>query len=117
MQCEIYGPVVTDNKILKGKDYVLCREAMRNITEAVNRIKIEKFMEGRDEELSFLAGLVKGINDSLNLSNEGKNFELFKIRWKAVEEYLENFASYLAEEQWCRRISSRLYVSISNTIC
>ena len=42
---------------------------MRNITEAVNRIKIEKFMEGRDEELSFITGLVKGINDSLNLFN------------------------------------------------
>ena len=47
-------------------------------------------MEGRDEELSFLAGLVKGINDSLNLSNEGMNVELFKIRWKGVEEYLKN---------------------------
>jgi len=48
VQNEIYGPSVTDNTILKGTNYILCREAMRNLTEAVNRIKIERFLQGRE---------------------------------------------------------------------
>ena len=93
VQCEIYGPVVTDNKILKGKDYLLCREAMRNLTEAVNRVKIEKFMEGRDKDLSVLSGMVQGINDCQNVSTEAEDVDheqVFKIRWKEVEEFLKN---------------------------
>ena len=30
---EIYGPGVTDGTIMKGEDYILCREAMRNLAE------------------------------------------------------------------------------------
>ena len=36
VQNEIYGPNVTDGTILNGTNYVLCREAMRNLSEAVN---------------------------------------------------------------------------------
>ena len=35
---EIYGPLVTENAILNGKDYVQSREAMRNLAESVNRV-------------------------------------------------------------------------------
>lgn len=49
VQNEIYGPSVTDNTILKGTNYILCREAMRNLTEAVNHIKIERFLREREQ--------------------------------------------------------------------
>ena len=47
---EIYGPGVTDGTIMKGGDYILCREAMRNLAKAINRIRILKFITKHEEE-------------------------------------------------------------------
>ena len=92
---EIYGPVVTDNKVLKGKDYVLCREAMRNFTEAVNRVKIEKFMQGRDDNVARLKDLVQELHDCFQFSGETEEvmpdrIEAFKSKWMEIKDYLEH---------------------------
>ena len=42
---EIYGPVVADNAVMAGKNYALSRGAMRNLSEAVDRIRLDEFKE------------------------------------------------------------------------
>ena len=93
VQNEIYGPTVTDETILKGKDYVLCREAIRNLGEAVERIKIEKFKNGRDEQFAKLGELVQDLFDDPSLSNDSdirlKSEEIFRRKWGAIKDYME----------------------------
>ena len=94
VQNEIYGPNVTDGTILKGTNYVLCREAMRNLTEAVNRVKIEKFMPGRDEQMQTLNDLVQNlIDNSLNDAVDDEN--IFRENWAATK---KNIGDHLFEE-------------------
>ena len=87
---ETYGPFVTENRVLKGKDYVLCREAMRFLTEAVNRANIVRFLEGRDSNLLRLKYLVQDFNDSQQISIETdglveKNIDMDGFRSKLME--------------------------------
>ena len=94
VQNEIYGPTVTDETILKGKNYVLCREAIRNLSEAVERIKIEKFMNGWDDQLTALHELVKDLfvdpslseNSEIRLTAE----DVFRVKWGAVKEFVKS---------------------------
>ena len=68
VQNEMYAPSVADETILKGKNYGLCREAIINLSEAVERMKIEKFMNGRDDQLAQLDELLRELFDDLSLS-------------------------------------------------
>ena len=73
VQNEIYGPTVTDTTIMKGGNYVLCREVMRNLAEAVNRVKMDKFLDGKQEEVSTLKQLVGSLVDTLDKIKDPKN--------------------------------------------
>ena len=41
----IFGPSVADNAVMMGKNYIQSRLAMRNLSEAVSRIRLDKFKE------------------------------------------------------------------------
>ena len=46
---EISGPVVAGHAVMSRKNYVLSRGAMRNLSEAANPIRLDKFKENFPE--------------------------------------------------------------------
>ena len=67
---------------------------MRNLTEAVNRVKIETFMPGRDEQMQTLNDLVQNlIDNSLNDAVDDEN--IFRENWAAIK---KNIGDHLFEE-------------------
>ena len=51
VQNEIFGPSVADDAVMMSKNYIQSSEAMRNLSEAVSRIRIDKFKEHRGKEI------------------------------------------------------------------
>ena len=94
VQDEIYGPVVTD-KILKGKDYVLSLEAMRNLAEAVNRVKFDIFMQNKADDVLFLKNLVHNLiddqhNNGEQLLNNKSLEQRFRNKWNDIKHHLND---------------------------
>ena len=48
---EIYGPSITDIKVMTGKDYVLSRGGMRILHEAISRMRFKKFESERQAKI------------------------------------------------------------------
>ena len=57
--------VYNDGTIMKGGDYILCRDAMRNLAEAINRIRILYFIAKHDEEYRLLTTLVRDVREEI----------------------------------------------------
>ena len=96
---EIYGPGVTDGTIMKGGDYILCREAMRNLAEAIYRIRILKFIAKHEEEYRLLATLVRDVSEELQ---SAPNEEILREKLNSVRKFVntnifEKFQSFLRE--------------------
>ena len=95
---EIYGPGVTDGTIMKSGDYILCRVAMRNLAEAINRIRILKFIAKHEEEYR-LTTLVRDVSEELQ---SAPNEEILREKWNSVRKFIntnisEKFQSFLCE--------------------
>ena len=82
---EIYGPGVTDGTIMNGGDYILCRDAMRNPAEAINRFKNL---------------IVRDVSKELQ---SAPNEEILREKWNSVRKFVntnifEKFQSFLRGE-------------------
>ena len=80
---------------MKCGNYILCREAMQNLTEAVNRVKIDKFFDEKQEQISSLKQLVGSLVDTLNRIDDPKNdtSELegaFKEKWDLTKHHIQD---------------------------
>ena len=96
---EIYGPGVTGGTIMKGGDYMLCRQAMRNLAETVNRIRILKFIAKHEEEYRLLTTLVRDVSEELQSAPDE---EILRGKWNFVRKFVntnifEKFQSFLRE--------------------
>ena len=54
VQNEIYGPAVTDNKVMTGSHYVVSRQALRILHEDVNRLRFAKFERQQQQKNAFI---------------------------------------------------------------
>ena len=71
VQNEIFGPTVTDNKVMTGKDYKLCRQGMRLLSESVERLRFEMFFNVN--RMNFQE-IVESVHD---IRNKPKSDDLF----------------------------------------
>ena len=83
---EIYRPLVTENAILTGKDYVQSREAMRNLAESVNRIRIEKF---KSTQLELLKPFDQLVADICSVLNEDRSEDRFLNAWTNLRSFVD----------------------------
>ena len=79
MQKEIFEPTVTDNKVMTGKNDQLCRQAIRFLSEAVERLGFEIFF---DENKMDLREIVEQVHRTLDDEN------LFREKWDAASDEL-----------------------------
>ena len=70
---------------------------MRFLTEAVNRAKIERFLEGRDSDLLRLKYLVQDLNDSQQISIETDGLEENNIDMDGFRRKLMEIRNYLKD--------------------
>ena len=63
---EIYGPLVTDHAVLSGKDYIQSREAMRNLSESVDRIRLDIFKLSNPDLLKPTESIVASLCEVFN---------------------------------------------------
>ena len=63
---------------MKGGDYILCRETMRNLAEEINRIRILKFIAKHEEEYRLLTTLVRDVSEELQ---SAPNEEILREKW------------------------------------
>ena len=82
VQNEIFGPTVTDNKVMTGKDYKLCRQGMRLLSESVERLRFEMFFNENRMNFQEIVESVHAVR------NKPKSDDLFREKWKEVSEDL-----------------------------
>ena len=96
---ETYGSVVADHPVLSGKNYVLSRGAMRNLSEAVNRIRLDKFKENCPEIFSSVENAITDIWEALKAKDESNEGNLCRESWNAIKhvekyKFIENFSVF-----------------------
>ena len=74
---KIHGPLVTDHAAVSRKNYVLSRRAMRGLSEAVNRIRLDKFKENCPEIFSSLENVIPDNWEALKAEDESNKGNLF----------------------------------------
>ena len=73
---------MTDNKVMTGKDYKLCRQGMQLLSESVERLRFEMFFN--ENRMNFQE-IVESVHD---VRNKPKSDDLFREKWKEVSEDL-----------------------------
>ena len=100
VQNEIYGPGVTDNKVMTGSHYVLSRQAFRVLHEAVNRLRFAKFERQQQREMHL--SRLKPIQNIRNCFEQGepemiKNHRNNLREEKEFDTYITEFSQFLID--------------------
>ena len=93
VQNEIYGPAVTDNKVMTGSHCVISRQAFRVLHEAVNCLRFAKFERQQEKEMHL--SCLKPIQNIRNCFEQGEP-EMIKNHWNTLREEKE-FDTYQTE--------------------
>ena len=90
--------MVTDNKIMTGKDYKLSRQAMRLLSEALARLRFDRFEIEHDRVLG-LCKIVESLHDTAleNATDEQVTKEWNEVSKLISDELFEDFYKFLDE--------------------
>ena len=88
---EIYWAVVADHAIMSGKNYVLSRGAVRNLSEAVNCMRLDKFKGNCPKIFSSVENAIADIWEALKAEDESNKGNLCRELWNAIKEHAEKY--------------------------
>ena len=87
----MYGPVVADNAVMAGKNYALSRGAMRNLSEAVDRIRLDEFKETNPAIFESVEHIIPDILTSVKAAEDPNQVSRYRDMWKLIHENLKKY--------------------------
>ena len=81
---------------MAGKNYVMSREAMRNLSEAVNRIRLDKFKDTYPDIFSSAEHNISDILDGLEAAKKSNKTDSCHESWEVMQEIVEK-SQFLAQ--------------------
>ena len=76
---------------MPGKNYVLYRGAMRNLSEAVNQTCLDNFKENCPETFSSVGNVIPVIWEALKVEDELNKGDLSRESWNVIKEHVEKY--------------------------